>query len=134
MQELKDLLSGVPGGDNVPESMLNNVLQMSLIPDDEGNLPGAAAYTPKHDVYYAALSLVGWLKAQPQVTSAGSEGTSVTTTAFDWDSLGEYFRSMSLIASQSSVFTVLTIPEYRKVRHTNMRVGGNLNDRDTDIN
>lgn len=134
MQELKELLSAAPGSGKIPEAVLAKALAKSLVPDADGNFPGADGYTTTHDVYFAALYAVGWLRALPQVTSAGSEGTSVAATPFDWDSLAEHFRSMSDIASLSDGFTVIPVPASNPLVRVNMRDGGYFNDRDTDIN
>lgn len=134
MQELKELLSAAPGADKVPESVLSKALAKSLVPDAAGNLPGTTDYSPTHDVYFAALCALGWLRALPQVTSAGSEGTSVTATPFDWDSLAGHFRSMSDIASLSDGFTVIPVHASNTHQRVNMQDGGYFDDRDTDIN
>lgn len=134
MQELKELLSAAPGIDKVPETVLIKALAKSLVPDEDGNFPGADDYTSTYDVYFAALYVVGWLRALPQVTAAGSEGTNITTTPFDWDSLAEHFRSMSDIASLSDGFTIIPVHASNPLVRVNMRDGGYFDDRDTDIN
>jgi len=134
MEELKEILASIPGSDLVSDAMLNKALQQARIPDADGRMPGDVAYIPTHDAYYAAASLVGLLRAQPAVTSAGSEGTNVSTTPYDWDSLLAWLYSMSPIkaAAQSDVFTVIPIPNtYRKDRKDMQ--GDDYYGHDTDI-
>lgn len=97
MEELNTILASLSGGANTPDSIKYQALQRSLVPDDEGRLPGSAGYVDTYDVYFAAYLLVDFLSAQPNVTSAGSEGTSISTTAPDWDAARRMFSSMSLI-------------------------------------
>lgn len=134
MEELKEILASIPGSNLVSDAMLTKALQQARIPDKDGRMPGDVAYIPTYDAYYAAASLVGFLRAQPAVTSAGSEGTNVSTTPYDWDSLLSWLYSMSPIkaASQSDVFTVIPIPStHRKYRKC--MEGDDYYGHDTDI-
>ena len=112
MDELNQLLSGLPGFASLSDPAKQRALDLSLIPDDNGVWPGKPGYEQTYDVYYAALNLVGFMQAIPQVTSAGSEGTNVSTTKPDWASFSRYLRSMSPIINQTgnSVLTPVDIP------------------------
>lgn len=97
MEELNTILSSLSGGETVPEAVKVKALQQSLVPDTEGRLPGSADYVDTYDAYFAAYILVDFLSAQPRVTSAGSEGTSISTAAPDWDAARRMLASMSVI-------------------------------------
>ena len=126
MDQLNQLLQGLPGADLVTTDMKSVALAGALVPDSAGRWPGTPDYVTTHDVYYAALSLLPWLQAQPVVTSAGSEGTSVSVTAPDWHALTTFYRSHSRIvaASGNGVLGVLPIPDGPHVRKTDMAGGG----------
>lgn len=134
MEELNDLIDGLPGAEIISAGMKEKALQDSRIPDSNGNLPGEENYVPTYDPYYAAYLLVGLLYAQPTVTSASSEGTSVTATPFNWDGFGAWLKARSPILSQSDAFTILSIPGEPKVVRTNMDTGGYYDNRDADLN
>lgn len=136
MEELTALLAGLPGADLVTPAMKTVALQHSRIPDDEGRWPGQDGYVDTYDVYYAALSLLGFMQARPAVTSASSESTSVSTTPADWSALAAFYRSMSRIcqAMGSDVLNLVDIPQGPHVKRTDMsgRFDG-YGDVDTDL-
>ena len=136
MDELNALLSALPGYDLISDTAKLAALKASRIPDSEGRWPATAGYVETFDVYFAALSLVSFLQALPVVTSAGSEGTSVSATAPDWDALRLHFRSLSpiILATGNSVLQVVPIPNPPHVRKVSMRDrGGYYGDVDSDI-
>ena len=105
MPTLDDVLALIPGGDVVSQAMRESALAKSLIPDSSGHLPGEQGYTPTHDAFYAALTLLGVVRAQPAVTTASSESTSISSTPPDWASLEGWLRSQSAVS-----YTHLTLP------------------------
>lgn len=136
MEELEQLLKSLPGYDLVTEGMKHKALQGARIPDADGNMPGDRKYVPTYDAYFAAYGLVGFMQAQPAVTTASSEGTSVTTTGYNWDGLRQWLRANSAIcqSTDADVFTVIPIPNTHPVTRTNMHGGGPYDDHDTDVN
>lgn len=123
MYELDELLASLPGYVTLSTNMKQAALSRSLIPDSFGIWPGQDGYETTYDVYYAALSLVGYLQAQPFVRQESSEGTSVSVDAPDWAALIEYFRSQSRIvaATGNTVLQKVLIPEGPHVRRVNMK-------------
>lgn len=109
MPTLDDVLALIHGGDVVSQAMRESALAKSLIPDSSGHLPGERGYTPTHDVFYAALTLLGVVRAQPAVTTASSESTSISSTPPDWTSLEGWLRSQSVICRNQDALTVIPI-------------------------
>lgn len=122
IDELTDLLAGLPNAASVTQAMKQRALDGARIPDSFGIWPGQDGYENTYDIYFAAFSLIGFLKAQPVVTATSSEGTSVTVQAPDWGALVAYYRSMSPImqATQQDVLREVPIPGGPHVRPTNM--------------
>lgn len=136
MEELDKLLAALPNSDKVTTEMKQAALNGSLIPDPDGIWPGQVGYVTTHDVYWAAINLMPFMQAQPQVTSASSEGTSVTATRFDWDAIASFYRGMSVIvgANPRDVLNLVAIPDVPHVRRVPMNDrGGYYGDVDTDL-
>lgn len=134
MEELETLLVGLPGYSNLSAGQKQAALNGSLIPDADGHWPAHQDYTPTYDVYFAAYSLVGFLRAFPFVTSASSEGTSVAVQAPDWDRLLSYYRGQSIIMSGSDVIQVVNLPGDSHVYPTDMSGRySSYGDTDTDL-
>ena len=131
---LNNIISSLAGYDLLTDDMKTSALESARIPDESGRWPQDTGYVPTYDVYFAALSLLPFLQAQPAVTSAGSEGTTVSATPTDWAALRTFYRSHSLIASGSSaVLQILPIPDVPHVRKVPMNDrGGYYGDVDTD--
>lgn len=123
METLKALLALIPGSSIITPSMMEKALDDSLIPDKQGRLPGTPGYRFNHDVYYAVYTLIWLIRAQPEVTTASSEGTSITTTPFDWDSFIMFLKANSVILSNQGVFTVIPIPAEDRIRRVDMSGG-----------
>lgn len=133
LEELRSLLHVIPDLE-LEDPLLRQCLNRALIPDSAGVLPGKAEYTPSYDVAYAAYLLVDALSSQPMVTTASSEGTSVTTTTPDWDSLKRFLSSMSTILTTGGAFTVLSVPDPLDIRRNDMSGrGASYEDIDTDV-
>ena len=126
MDELDIILGQVQGYDAVPNELKAHALEGSLIPDKNGVWPSKAGYIPTYDHYYAAMNLVSYLRAQPQVTSTGSEGTNVTVSPTNWDSLLIWLKSKSAIVlvSGDSVITPVSITLGPHVVKRNMQGSG----------
>lgn len=120
MDELNQLLAGLPGVDKLSDSVKQQMLEQSLVPDTEGRDPYTEGYTKTYDTAYAAWLLVGVLSAFPMVTSAGSEGTSVSMTRPDWEALKRSFAVLSPIMARQDTLRVLRLPPDPYVRHRNM--------------
>lgn len=133
---LDDLLNSLPGYSLLTEAMKNAALSGALIPDADGVWPGQDGYVTTHDVYFAALNLLGFLQAQPVVTNTSSEGTSVTVSKPEWAALVRYYRSQSPIinATGQDVLTRVIIPDVPHVVPTDMSGrGSHYGDINTDI-
>lgn len=133
--ELNKLLITLPGYALLNDAMKTAAMTGALIPDEQGRWPADPDYVARYDLYYAAVSLIPFLQAQPLVTSASSEGTSVSATAFDWNAIRQFYLGLSLIASSAGdVLRAIPIPDqphvYRVPMHT---IGGYHGDVDTDI-
>lgn len=126
------------------DSVLINTPHYSTVSDTlkKDMLKRAVFYTRKdtassqtnYDYFFAALSLLPFLKSFPQVTNVSSEGTSVSTTSYDWDSLEKFLKSQSVIYQQNYTgFGVLSIPECDPIVPTYKYTGGFYADADTDI-
>jgi hypothetical protein len=63
MDELNALLANLPGYASLTETQKQNALDGARIPDSFGIWPGEAGYEVTYDVYYAALTLLGFLQA-----------------------------------------------------------------------
>lgn len=126
MDELDIILGQVQGYDAVPNELKAHALEGSLIPDKNGVWPSKVGYIPTYDHYYAAMNLVNYLRAQPQVTTAGSEGTNVTVSPTNWDSLLIWLKSKSsiVLVSGDSVITPVSIPLGPHVVKRNMQGSG----------
>lgn len=137
LSDLDELLAPLPGYDLLSPSMKQKALDGSLVPDADGVWPGQPDYVETYDVYWAALSLVGYLSAQPVVRQSSSEGTSVAVDAPSWSAISAYFRANSLIAGANGndVLSIIPIPGGPHVRRTDMsgRGGDRYGDVDTDL-
>ena len=135
--DLTALLANLPGAALLTAQMKLDALAGSLIPDSLGVWPGQPTYVPTYDAYYAAISLIGFLQAQPVIRQSSSEGTSVSVDAPNWSGLVSWYRSLSPIAqlTNQTVLGVITIPDVPHVIHTDMRGrSGDSNDNvDTDL-
>lgn len=136
IDELNSLLSNLPNYALITPEMKDRALTGAQIPDVNSVWPGEALYIPTYDPYWAALSLLGFLQAQPVVRQSSSEGTSVAVDAPNWRALGEYYKSMSTVAQASGngILQKVLIPEGYHVHRTDMsgRWGHN-DDVDTDL-
>lgn len=135
--DLDVLLQSLPNYSLLTPGMKEAALNGAWVPDSSGLWPGNDGYEPTYDVYFAALTLLGYLQAQPMVTNANSEGTGVTVTKPDWTSLIAYYRSMSSIvmANGNSVLQKVIIPDGPHVVRTDMSGKGSnyYGDVDTDL-
>lgn len=122
LEDLDGLLASLPGFDLLTAEMKQRALDSALIPDGLGVWPAQPGYQPTYDVYWAAMSLVGYLSAQPVVRQTSSEGTSVAVDAPKWAGLLAYFRGASPIAGASSqdILRIVPIPGAPHVRRTDM--------------
>lgn len=120
--ELDGIMSNLPGYDTVTQTMKNAALSQSLVPDYAGVWPGQLNYSPTYDVYWAAISLVGFLQAQPVLRQHSSEGTSFAMDAPSWGSLVAFYKSMSRIAgaTEAPVIGTVAIPFTPHVKHVDM--------------
>ena len=135
--KLNELLSPLPGYEMLTDSMKTIAMESAQIPDGDGVWPGQPEYVPTYDIYFAALKLLPFLQAQPVVTSAGSEGTSVSVKPADWDAIIAFYRGSSPIiqATGNDVLRAVPIPDPPHVRKVNMQDrGGYYGDVDTDLN
>ena len=133
MEELNTILASLSGGETVPEVVKDKALQQSLVPDTEGRLPGSDGYVDTYDAYFAAYILVDFLSAQPKVTSAGSEGTSVTATAPDWDAARRMLASMSVIMGMQPHLGFILYDNPPSIVPTDMTGRGVYGDINTDL-
>jgi hypothetical protein len=137
IDDLIKLLEPLPGYDVLSTHMLANALAQSMIPDGAGVWPGQPNYQDTYDIFWAALSLVGYLQAQPYIRQSSSEGTSVAVDAPNWTALTTYFKSQSKIAQATQsgpLLTAVPIPEINLIVRTDMSgVGDQYGDVDTDV-
>lgn len=136
MDELNSLLVSLPGYGLLTPDMKQRALNGALIPDSAGVWPGDDDYVLTYDPYYAAISLIGFLQAQPVVRQSSSEGTSVAVDAPNWGGLLAWYRSMSTIcqAQGSDILTLVPIPDVPHVLPTDMSGRGDgYGDVDTDL-
>lgn len=122
VDDLTALVAALPNAALLTDSMKQTALAGAAIPDGAGVWPGKPNYQPTYDIYFAAISLIGFLAAQPVVRQVGSEGTSVSVDAPNWAGLLAYYRSQSPIsqATAGGVLNVLPIPDGPHVVPTNM--------------
>lgn len=122
MDDLNALLISLPGYGLLTPNMKQNALNGALLPDAAGVWPGQPNYVNTYDVYYAAMSLIGFLQAQPVVRQASSEGTSTAVDAPQWGGLLAWYRSMSPIcqAAGVGVLNSVPVPQGPHVRRTDM--------------
>lgn len=122
LDDLTELVSSLPNASLLTNKMKQDALDGALIPDGLQVWPGRPGYQATYDVYWAAISLLGFLQAQPVVRQTSSEGTSVAVDAPSWGSLAAYYRSMSPIASASArpVLGSIPIPSSPHVVRTDM--------------
>ncbi|QDF15973.1 hypothetical protein H3N89_gp08 [Microbacterium phage MonChoix] len=136
MDELNALLQNLPGYALLTETQKQAALNGAQVPDSFGIWPGEEGYEVTYDVYFAALTLLGFLMAQPVVRQTSSEGTSIAVDAPDWRALAAYYRSQSVIcnATGNGVLNKVLLPEGPHVRRTNMRGAEHgYGDVDTDV-
>lgn len=136
LEELNELLQTLPGFATLTETMKSRALDGAVVPDDSGVWPGETGYVATYDVYFAAMTLLEFLKARPLVRSSSSEGTSVSVDAPDWNGLMAYYRSLSRIAQAagSTILQRVDIPEGPHVVPTDMSGRWNgYDDVDTDL-
>ena len=135
IDDLNGLLANLPGFALLTDAMKQRALDTAVVPDGLGVWPGQEGYQPTYDVYWAAISLIGFLQAQPVVRQAGSEGTSIAVDAPSWAGLINFYRSQSAIASANAqpFFSLVPIPDVPHVKKIDMSYGGDDNgDVDTD--
>lgn len=136
LTDLDELLAPLPGFSLLTPSMKQKALDMSLVPDAAGVWPGQDDYVATYDVYWAAISLIGFLQAQPVVRQTSSEGTSVAVDAPSWDGILMYYREASQIAGATGndVLQIVPIPGGPHVVRTDMSGRWNGYDNvDTDL-
>ena len=137
LDDLTALVASLPNATLLTDGMKWSALNAALVPDALNVWPGQPGYTATYDIYWAAISLVGFLQAQPVVRQSSSEGTSVSVDAPNWGGLIAWYRSMSPIAGAAStdVLRIVPIPGGSHVYRTDMtgRFDGNDNV-DTDLN
>ncbi|QKN87710.1 hypothetical protein IXEL_9 [Microbacterium phage Ixel] len=137
IDDLNGLLSPLPGYGILTDVMKQTALDGARIPDGAGVWPGQPGYQTTYDIYWAALSLIGFLQAQPVVRQTSSEGTSVAVDAPNWTGIAAYYRGASVIAgaaSASPILNVIPIPGGPHVVPVDMsgRGGEPYDDVDTD--
>jgi len=122
LEDLTGLLASLPNSALLTDKMKQDALAQALVPDSFNVWPGTEGYEPTYDIYWAALSLIGFLQSQPFVKQSSSEGTSVTVDAPNWGGLAAYYRSMSQVAQATSapVLRSVAIPGGPHVDHTDM--------------
>lgn len=137
IDELNALLASLPGYALLTNDMKNRALEGAVVPDSNGVWPGGEDYVPTYDVYYAAISLIGFLQAQPVVRQSSSEGTSVAVDAPNWTGLVAWYSSMSLICSAQpggGLLKPVAIPDGPHVVRRDMSGRGDgYGDVDTDL-
>lgn len=107
LDDLNELLAPLPGFALLTDTMKQRALDTSLVPDAAEVWPGQPGYVATYDIYWAAMSLIGFLQAQPVVRQSSSEGTSVAVDAPSWSGILSYYRSQSVIAQASTSSPVL---------------------------
>lgn len=135
-EDLTALLANLPGASLITSAQYASALAGALVPDSFGVWPGRPGYEATHDIYFAALSLLAFLQAQPVVRQSSSEGTSVAVDAPNWAGLAAYYRSQSRICSAygDGLLVPVTIPDMPHVVRTDMSGRGtDHGDVDTDL-
>jgi hypothetical protein len=97
LTDLTALVANLPGASLISQKQYTDALAGALMPDASGVWPGNPGYVETQDIYFAALSLIGFLQAQPVVRQSSSEGTSVAVDAPNWSGLLAYYRGASPI-------------------------------------
>lgn len=136
LEDLTALLANLPGADLITPAQYDSALAGALVPDSNGVWPGQELYVNSYDIYFAGLTLLAFLQAQPVVRQTSSEGTSVAVDAPSWTGLAMYYSSQSRIiqAVGSGVLNIVNIPEGPHVRRTDMSGRGDqYGDVDTDL-
>lgn len=136
MEDLEALLVSLPGYGLLTTTMKQNALNGARIPDAAGVWPDQPVYVLTYDIYFAAISLIGFLQAQPVIRQSSSEGTSVAVDAPNWAGLLAWYRSMSPIcqAQGGSILSILPIPDGPHVVAADMQSRGDgYGDVDTDL-
>jgi len=136
IDDLTTLVANLPNSNLLTSQMKLDALAGARIPDSFGVWPDQPGYEATYDTYFAAISLIGFLQAQPVVRQSSSEGTSVAVDAPNWAGLMAWYRSMSPIAqlTGSDVLRIVQIPGVSHVHRTDMSEVTNGNDNvDTDL-
>ncbi|QBZ73060.1 hypothetical protein SEA_PHERBOT_9 [Microbacterium phage Pherbot] len=136
LDDLNALLQNLPGFALITDTMKQAALDGARIPDSFLLWPGEEGYENTYDVYFAALTLLGFLQAQPVIRQSSSEGTSVAVDAPNWSALINYYRSQSPICrvQGNQVLQNVPIPDGPHVRKTDMSGrGSHYGDVDTDL-
>lgn len=136
INELTELVTSLPNSSLLTDTMKQRALESSVVPDGSGVWPGQPGYVTTYDVYWAAISLLGFLQAQPVVRQSSSEGTSVAVDAPNWAGLHQYYRGLSRIASATAapVLGTIPIPSTPHVVRTDMSGRyGDYDNVDTDV-
>lgn len=122
LADLTELMTNLPNATLISDGQRLAALNVSLIPDELGVWPGQPGYQPSYDIFWAAISLVGFLQAQPSIKHTASEGTQVVLDPPNWGSLVAYYRSMSPIAQKVSrtVLRPVVVPGESHVRKLDM--------------
>lgn len=122
MDELSTLLQSLPGYTLISVSMKQAALEGARTPDSFGRWPGEEGYEPTYDVYFAAITLLGFLQAQPVIRQTSSEGTSVAVDVPSWGALTAYFRSVSPSheAARKDVLRVVPMSDRPHVHRSHM--------------
>lgn len=117
-----------------PTALEQEFRQQSLIPDSDGRMPGTPEYAETVDVYYNALLYAEYFAGLPAITSATSEGTSLSVTPPDWDRLIRFLKSKSpIVGASNQLWTVVPV-DNRHIHRTWMNDRGDpYGDVDTDI-
>lgn len=135
LEDLTALLANLPGAALISPAQYDSALAGALVPDAGGVWPGQPAYIPTHDIYFAAINLVGFLQAQPVVRQTSSEGTSVAVDAPAWGGLLAYYRSQSPICAAlgNGVLTPVYFDNSHVHRTDMSGRGDHYGDVDTDL-
>jgi hypothetical protein len=123
---LDEILAGLPNASMLTTTMKETALHQSAIPDANGVWPGKSGYSDTFDIYWAAIQLISFLKAQPFVNQTASEGTSITVSRPDWGALVAYYQSMSPIAGATAAPAL----SYINIPSTPVAVKVDMNDED----
>lgn len=136
LEDITALVANLPGASLITQKQFTDALAGALMPDEAGVWPGETGYVNTHDIYFAAVSLVGFLQAQPVVRQSSSEGTSVAVDAPNWAGLLTYYRGASPIysATGAGVLVPVRIPDGPHVIRTDMSGRGDeYGDVNTDL-